>query len=56
MTCPVCGSSKIYVIQTIQADCETVHRIRKCMDCGYKFYTSEEECKKFKIGGKKNDT
>lgn len=41
MTCPICGGS------TIVKDCikapDQVLRIRQCLECGHKFYTSETE-------------
>lgn len=41
MNCPVCGGRT--VIRGTHADCESVHRRRICVDCGYKFFTSEYE-------------
>lgn len=41
MTCPVCGG-KTTVVCT-RADCEGVYRRRKCLMCGYHFFTSEVE-------------
>ena len=41
MTCPVCGgrTNVIYC----KADCEGVYRRRNCLECGHRFYTSEQE-------------
>lgn len=41
MTCPVCGGdTKVaYCVR----DCEGVYRRRKCIECEYKFYTTELE-------------
>lgn len=39
MTCPVCGG-KNSVIGSLK-DCESIHRKRKCDECGYIFYTAE---------------
>ena len=41
MTCPVCGG-KTTVIDCA-ADCECVYRQRKCVECGHKFTTTEQE-------------
>ena len=41
MNCPVCAGRTI--INRTVADCESVHRRRKCLDCGYIFYTAEYE-------------
>ncbi len=41
MNCPVCAG-KTTVTRTV-ADCESVHRERKCLECGYVFYTAEYE-------------
>ena len=41
MTCPVCGG-KTTVYDSI-ADCESVYRKRKCVECDHKFITTESE-------------
>lgn len=41
MTCPVCGGTN-HVIG-VKSDCESIHRKRRCDDCGYVFYTEEYE-------------
>lgn len=41
MTCPVCGG-KTTVIDSA-SDCESVYRRRKCIECAYKFITTESE-------------
>lgn len=41
MTCPSCGG-KTVVVYTY-ADCESVQRKRKCVECRYLFYTEELE-------------
>lgn len=46
MTCPICGSSRIKVTETISTDCESVYRIRVCQNCRNKFYTKEIDCTK----------
>lgn len=43
MTCPKCGE-RTTVIDS-KADCEAVHRRRKCRVCGYVFFTVEMEAK-----------
>lgn len=43
MTCPVCGSSKHTVYDTLPALCEFIFRKRKCLECGYHFKTAEVE-------------
>ena len=47
MTCPVCGG-KTTVIDTAN-DCECVYRRRKCLECEYKFTTTEQESDDTKI-------
>lgn len=39
MTCPVCGGKTI--VSGCKADCESVQRERRCMECGHIFYTEE---------------
>lgn len=41
MTCPSCGGKTAVVY--CYADCESVQRKRKCIECRYLFYTSEYE-------------
>lgn len=41
MNCPLCGG-KTKVIDTA-ADCESVYRKRKCLECKYNFTTTENE-------------
>ncbi len=41
MNCPKCSSSNCGVIDTFQSELET-YRIKKCKDCGFKFYTEEK--------------
>ena len=41
MTCPVCGG-KTKVIDS-KSDCESIHRKKRCDDCGHIFYTAEYE-------------
>lgn len=41
MTCPVCGGE--VEVNKSYSDCETVARKRKCVECGYVFYTEEVE-------------
>lgn len=41
MTCPVCGGKT--TVWDSKADCESVHRERKCLKCGHIFYTAEYE-------------
>lgn len=41
MNCPKCNSSSIGVADTFQSEKET-YRVKKCKDCGFKFYTKEE--------------
>ncbi len=41
MTCPVCGE-KTAVVDTVK-DIDTIYRRRKCKNCGYYFFTVEEE-------------
>lgn len=41
MTCPVCGG-KTKVVGN-KSDCESIHRKRKCDECGYMFFTVEVE-------------
>ena len=41
MTCPVCGE-KTTVINSA-SDCECVYRRRKCVVCGHRFTTTEQE-------------
>ena len=41
MNCPVCGETT-YVLGS-KADCESVHRKRRCSECNYTFYTEEYE-------------
>lgn len=41
ITCPVCGE-KSNVIESKGDGAEWI-RIRKCIKCGYKFYTREQE-------------
>jgi len=41
MTCPVCGE-KTTVFDSA-SDGECVYRERKCIECGYKFITTETE-------------
>ena len=41
MTCPVCGG-KTTVFNSV-SDCERVYRRRKCLECNYKFTTTEVE-------------
>lgn len=41
VTCPVCGGETR--VTSSRSDCESVQRRRKCVDCGYKFFTSEYE-------------
>lgn len=47
MTCPVCGG-KTTVRESV-ADCECVYRRRKCLDCKYRFTTTEQESKDQRI-------
>lgn len=43
MDCPrCCGKTEI---NATRKDCESVHRYRQCLECGYKFYTAEYEVK-----------
>lgn len=39
LLCPVCGE-KTEVLDS-RSDCESVKRKRKCLECGYRFYTVE---------------
>ena len=41
MTCPVCGGATKVVDSRPEVD--TVHRRRKCKECGYRFSTVEIE-------------
>lgn len=41
MTCPVCGEKTIVI--NCAGDCECVYRRRKCVECGHKFTTTEQE-------------
>lgn len=41
MNCPICGC-KTEIVDT-RYDCESVHRVRKCVECGHRFYTAEYE-------------
>lgn len=41
MNCPICGG-KSQVVES-KADCETVVRIRRCVECKHRFYTTELE-------------
>ncbi len=41
MTCPKCDGKT--TVRDSKADCESVHRERKCLNCGYIFYTEEYE-------------
>lgn len=41
MTCPVCGAET--KVMCCRKDCESVVRRRKCVECGYVFYTQELE-------------
>lgn len=41
MNCPVCGGKTAVV--DCHADCEAVYRRRKCLECDYRFYSTEEE-------------
>lgn len=41
MNCPVCGGKT--TVFNCRADCEGVYRRRKCLECDYRFYTTEEE-------------
>lgn len=41
MTCPVCGGKT--TVTYCYADCETVQRRRRCLDCRHVFYTAEQE-------------
>lgn len=43
MTCPRCGGKT--KVKGSKSDCESVHRERICMECGYGFYTEEYEAK-----------
>ena len=40
MKCPKCGSENIKIIDSRSAD-TLVYRIRKCLDCEYRFGTKE---------------
>ena len=41
MNCPVCaGKTKVHYCLR---DCEGVYRKRKCLECGYIFFTTEIE-------------
>lgn len=43
MDCPrCCGKTKI---KATRKDCESAHRYRECLECGYRFYTAEYEVK-----------
>lgn len=46
MTCPVCGSTHIRVIETISTDSENIFRVRICQNCRKRFYTKEIDCTK----------
>ena len=41
MTCPKCGGDT--TVKNTMIECDLVARLRVCMDCEYKFYTSETE-------------
>lgn len=43
MNCPVCGGDNKVICS--RKDCESIYRRRKCLDCGYIFYTTELEMK-----------
>ena len=40
MICPKCQSNNLYVIETRGNENENI-RVRKCADCGSRYYTSE---------------
>lgn len=41
MTCPVCGGKT--AVKDSYAECDVVYRERRCVECGYRFTTAEEE-------------
>ena len=53
LLCPVCGG-KTEVLDS-RSDCESVKRKRKCLECGYRFYTVEIDEDLYKKISKEND-
>lgn len=41
MNCPICGGKT--TVRGCKADCESIHRERKCLECNHIFYTEEYE-------------
>ena len=42
MNCPKCGAKSPRTFDS-KSDCESIHRRRKCTECGHTFYTVEYE-------------
>lgn len=45
MTCPNCGGTDIYVVDTLNGEDGYIYRRRKCRDCNTKFRTAELKIK-----------
>ena len=41
MTCPVCGGKT--AVRASYAECDSVYRERRCVECGHRFTTAEYE-------------